>query len=125
MHDPHQPDDPTGGNATHTVTGAAPDARPPSPTAADQGSDPPDTQHPTRNTPPSPPARNRALRGAPPEEWPGLDWGDQGQQRLDKLRQWRAGGVDPYPPRFARTATAAEAIAAYEAWEAAHPDEAA
>src|SRR6476469_5434088 len=27
MHDTHQPDDPTGGSATHTTTGAAPDAR--------------------------------------------------------------------------------------------------
>jgi lysyl-tRNA synthetase class 2 len=62
------------------------------------------------------------LAGAPPEEWPGLEWGDQGLQRLEKLRQLRALGVDPYPPRYRRTATAAEAIAAYEAWEAAHPE---
>src|SRR4051812_41165417 len=60
--------------------------------------------------------------GHPPEEWPGLDWGDQGLQRLAKLRQLREQGVDPYPARFERSATPAEAIAAYEAWEAAHPE---
>jgi lysyl-tRNA synthetase class 2 len=43
-------------------------------------------------------------------------------QRLAKLRQWRELGVDPYPPRFQRTATAAAALAAYEAWEAEHPE---
>ncbi len=76
-------------------------------------------------TPPGPttPARaNPALTGEPPEAWPGLDWGDQSLQRLAKLRQWRELGVDPYPPRFRRTATAAEALAAYEAWEQEHPD---
>lgn len=76
--------------------------------------------------PPTPPASptstHPALSGAPPEAWPGLDWGDQGVQRLAKLRQWRELGVDPYPPRFQRTATAAAALAAYEAWEAEHPD---
>src|SRR5437762_622310 len=57
-----------------------------------------------------------------PEEWPGLDWGDQGLQRLAKLRQLRALGVDPYPPRFRPMATPAEAATAYAAWEAAHPE---
>ena len=56
-----------------------------------------------------------------PETWPGLDWGDQELQRLAKLRQLRALGVDPYPPRFERTATASEALAAYSAWEADNP----
>jgi lysyl-tRNA synthetase class 2 len=97
MHDTDHASQPAGGSAG-TSAGSAPSAYP---AAA--------PTHP-------------ALAGAPPEEWPGLEWGDQGLQRLEKLRQLRELGVDPYPPRFQRTATAAEAIAAYEAWEAAHPE---
>src|SRR5262249_29335225 len=41
------------------------------------------------------------------------------QQRLNKLERLRARGIDPYPPRFPRTHAAADAIAAFEAWEAA------
>ncbi|MBI3942667.1 MAG: lysine--tRNA ligase [Chloroflexi bacterium] len=36
------------------------------------------------------------------------------QTRLDKLHRLREQGVDPYPPRVARTHTAAQAIAAFE-----------
>lgn len=39
--------------------------------------------------------------------------------RLEKLARLRARGIDPYPPRLRRTHTAAEAIAAFEAWESA------
>jgi lysyl-tRNA synthetase, class II len=45
------------------------------------------------------------------------------QLRREKLSRLRARGVDPYPARTPRTDAAAEAIAAYERWEAA--DEAA
>ncbi len=41
------------------------------------------------------------------------------QLRRDKLARLRSRGIDPYPPRVERTHTAAEAVAAYEAWEAA------
>jgi lysyl-tRNA synthetase class 2 len=47
-----------------------------------------------------------------------LDMGDQERQRLAKLQELRAAGIDPYPPRSHRTHTAAEAIAAFEQWEA-------
>src|SRR3954467_5881287 len=47
-----------------------------------------------------------------------LDMGDQGEQRLEKLRELRQAGLDPYPPRAERTHTATGAIAAYEEWEA-------
>ena len=47
-----------------------------------------------------------------------LDMGDQERQRLAKLHELRAAGIDPYPPRSHRTHTAAEAIAAFEQWEA-------
>jgi lysyl-tRNA synthetase class 2 len=40
-------------------------------------------------------------------------------QRLEKLQRIRARGADPYPPRVARTHTAEEAIAAFDAWEQA------
>jgi lysyl-tRNA synthetase class 2 len=39
-------------------------------------------------------------------------------QRREKLSRLRARGIDPYPPRVARTHSAADAIAAYERWEA-------
>ena len=39
--------------------------------------------------------------------------------RLDKLGRLRARGLDPYPPRFRRTHTAAEAIQAFVDWEKA------
>ncbi len=45
------------------------------------------------------------------------------QLRTEKLARLRARGVDPYPARTSRTHTAAEAIAAFERWEAG-PDEA-
>ncbi|HKP51021.1 MAG TPA: hypothetical protein VJ183_00050, partial [Chloroflexia bacterium] len=48
-----------------------------------------------------------------------MDMGDQERQRLAKLQELRAAGIDPYPPRSHRTHTAAEAIAAFEQWEAA------
>ncbi|MEX2246299.1 MAG: lysine--tRNA ligase [Dehalococcoidia bacterium] len=41
------------------------------------------------------------------------------QQRREKLARIRARGVDPYPARAVRTHTAAEAVAAFEAWERA------
>lgn len=40
------------------------------------------------------------------------------RQRIGKLERMRARGIDPYPPRYQRTHTNAEAVAAYEAWEA-------
>jgi len=40
------------------------------------------------------------------------------KQRREKLARLRARGVDPYPPRTVRTHTAADAVAAFEAWEA-------
>src|SRR5687768_1114647 len=46
-----------------------------------------------------------------------LDLGDQQRQRLAKLYEMRAGGIDPYPPRSHRTHTAAEAVAVFEEWE--------
>ncbi|NLV73537.1 MAG: lysine--tRNA ligase [Chloroflexi bacterium] len=39
---------------------------------------------------------------------------DQRGQRIAKLAQLRAAGVDPYPPRCQRSHTAAEALAAFE-----------
>ncbi len=65
------------------------------------------------------PLAQPALRA---EAYPGLEFGDQEQQRLAKLEQLRAAGLDPYPPRFARTHSPAEALDAFAAWEAAHPD---
>src|SRR5664279_3228948 len=44
------------------------------------------------------------------------------QERLDKLRQLEALGIIPYPVRIARTHTNAQATAALEAYEQAHPD---
>jgi lysyl-tRNA synthetase class 2 len=41
------------------------------------------------------------------------------QVRREKLERLRAQGIDPYPARADRTHTAAEAVAAFEAWEAA------
>jgi len=40
------------------------------------------------------------------------------QQRRDKLARLRARGVDPYPPRVTRTHATADAVAAFERWEA-------
>src|SRR5947209_19665464 len=40
------------------------------------------------------------------------------QQRREKLSRLHARGIDPYPPRVSRTHSAADAIAAYERWEA-------
>ncbi|HMA33770.1 MAG TPA: lysine--tRNA ligase [Chloroflexia bacterium] len=56
-----------------------------------------------------------------PESYPGLPLGDQEQQRLAKLDQLRAAGLDPYPPRYSRTHTPAAALTAFAAWETAHP----
>ena len=41
------------------------------------------------------------------------------QLRREKLARLRARGVDPYPARTSRTHAAADAIAAFERWEAA------
>src|SRR6476620_3893618 len=41
------------------------------------------------------------------------------EERLAKLNRLRSRGIDPYPPRYKRTHTAVEAIAAFEAFEAA------
>jgi lysyl-tRNA synthetase class 2 len=41
------------------------------------------------------------------------------QQRRAKLARLRERGVDPYPPRYSRTHTAAEASLAFQAWEEA------
>ena len=41
------------------------------------------------------------------------------QLRHEKLARLRARGIDPYPPRVTRTHTAADAVAAFEGWEAA------
>ncbi|MCL2678913.1 MAG: lysine--tRNA ligase [Dehalococcoidia bacterium] len=40
-----------------------------------------------------------------------------GQQRLDKLKNMRERGIDPYPPRCVRTHTSAQAVAALEKQE--------
>ncbi|MDP9238117.1 MAG: lysine--tRNA ligase [Chloroflexota bacterium] len=40
------------------------------------------------------------------------------QQRHEKLARLRARGIDPYPPRVKRTHSAADAITAFERWEA-------
>src|SRR5689334_7752107 len=56
-----------------------------------------------------------------PDAYPGLEFGDQEQQRLSKLAALREAGVDPYPPRFSRSHAPAEVLAAFAAWEAAHP----
>ncbi len=50
------------------------------------------------------------------------DFSDQVQQRLNKLERLRERGIDPYPARANRSHTAAEAIAAFEAAEAAGGD---
>ena len=44
------------------------------------------------------------------------------QERLDKLRELEAQGVEAYPARVERTHTTAQAIAAFTAWEDANPD---
>jgi lysyl-tRNA synthetase class 2 len=49
-----------------------------------------------------------------------LDMGEQERVRLAKLDEMRGQGIEPYPPRAHRTHTAAEAIAAFEEWEAAN-----
>jgi lysyl-tRNA synthetase class 2 len=41
------------------------------------------------------------------------------QSRHEKLARLRARGIDPYPPRVARTHASTDAVAAFEAWEAA------
>src|SRR6185436_13331174 len=41
------------------------------------------------------------------------------EERLAKLNRMRSRGIDPYPPRYARTHTAAEATVSFEAFEAA------
>ncbi|HET6615312.1 MAG TPA: OB-fold nucleic acid binding domain-containing protein, partial [Dehalococcoidia bacterium] len=38
-------------------------------------------------------------------------------QRIEKIERMRARGIDPYPARTGRTHSAADAIAAFEAWE--------
>ncbi|MCS7050059.1 MAG: OB-fold nucleic acid binding domain-containing protein, partial [Thermomicrobium sp.] len=43
---------------------------------------------------------------------------DQQRARLEKLRELRQLGIDPYPPRSTRTVTAADAIARFTALEA-------
>ncbi|MGI8586991.1 MAG: lysine--tRNA ligase [Chloroflexia bacterium] len=50
-----------------------------------------------------------------------MEFGDQEQQRLAKLGQLREAGLDPYPPRYSRSHSPAEALAAFAAWEAEHP----
>src|SRR5688572_2623816 len=40
------------------------------------------------------------------------------EERIAKLNRIRSRGIDPYPPRYARTHTAAEAIVSFEAFEA-------
>lgn len=39
------------------------------------------------------------------------------QQRVAKVARLRDRGIDPYPPRFERSHSNAEAVAAFEAWE--------
>jgi lysyl-tRNA synthetase class 2 len=46
------------------------------------------------------------------------------EQRVAKVARLRERGVEPYPARYHRTHTNAEAIAAFEAWEAAPEGEA-
>jgi lysyl-tRNA synthetase class 2 len=46
------------------------------------------------------------------------------EERLAKLNRLRERGIDPYPPRYDRTHTATEAIAAYTDWEAAQSGDA-
>ena len=41
------------------------------------------------------------------------------RQRRAKLARLRERGIDPYPPRYRRTHTAAEASRAFQAWEEA------
>jgi lysyl-tRNA synthetase class 2 len=41
------------------------------------------------------------------------------RQRRAKLAQLRERGIDPYPPRYRRTHTTAEALQAFQAWEEA------
>ena len=48
-----------------------------------------------------------------------LNLGDQQRQRLAKLNELRAAGIDPYPPRSHRSHTASGATAVFEEWEAA------
>ena len=47
------------------------------------------------------------------------------EKRLEKIEQLREAGIEPYPLRVERSHTSAEAIAAFEAAEAAHGAEAA
>src|SRR3954469_20884326 len=49
-----------------------------------------------------------------PENYPGLSFNDQEEQRLAKLAQLREEGIDPYPIRFERTHNTGAAIAAFE-----------
>ncbi|MBI1259165.1 MAG: lysine--tRNA ligase [Chloroflexi bacterium] len=44
------------------------------------------------------------------------------QERLEKLRQLEAAGITPYPARVERTHTSAQALAAFEAYAADHPE---
>lgn len=46
------------------------------------------------------------------------------QQRVAKLERLRARGLDPYPPRYRRSHTNAEAVSAFETWEADQTGEA-
>jgi lysyl-tRNA synthetase class 2 len=41
------------------------------------------------------------------------------QQRIAKVHRLRTRGIEPYPQRYKRSHSNAEAIAAFEAWEAA------
>src|SRR5688572_3494347 len=40
------------------------------------------------------------------------------QERIAKLNRLRDRGIDPYPPRFKRTHSTREAVAAFQTWEA-------
>lgn len=51
------------------------------------------------------------------------DFGEQVEQRLDKLSRFRERDQMPYPPRIARNHTAAEAVQMYEAAEAELPED--
>ena len=44
------------------------------------------------------------------------------QERVEKLRQLEAAGITPYPARVERTHTSAQALAAFEAYAAEHPE---
>ena len=43
--------------------------------------------------------------------------------RILKLDRLREKGIDPYPPRYRRTADTATAVAEFETWESAGGDE--